>query len=55
MYIVCAVSEIKYEKIPAQMDGDTFDASKEFRFTIPANSDFFTRYNHSKTTNKKHM
>jgi len=37
------VTEIKYEKIPAILDGNDFDSSKEFRFHIPPSSDYFTR------------
>lgn len=42
--LLFAVNEIKYEKIPVHMDGDTFDLSKEFRFVVPASSNYFTRY-----------
>jgi hypothetical protein len=38
------VQEVRYEKIPAQFDAATLDESKEIRFHIPANSDYFTRY-----------
>jgi len=37
------VSEIKYEKIYPTMDGPDYSSSKEFRFNIPATSDYFTR------------
>lgn len=35
---------MKYEKILPQLDGDNFAGAKEFRFSIPAQSEFFTRY-----------
>lgn len=37
------VTEIKYEKIPAILDGNDFNLSKEFKFHIPPSSDYFTR------------
>jgi hypothetical protein len=37
------VSDIKYEKIPAILDGSNYDLSKEIRFNVPASSDYFTR------------
>ena len=37
------VNEIKYEQIPALLDGDDFNTSNEFRFVVPARSDYFTR------------
>lgn len=42
-YFFLVVSEIKYEKIKPTMDGNTIDESNEFRFNIPATSDYFTR------------
>jgi hypothetical protein len=38
------VLEIKTEKIKPQLDGTNFDDSTEFRFNIPASSDYFTRF-----------
>jgi hypothetical protein len=38
------VLEIKTEKIKPTMEGSTFEGSKEFRFNIPASSDYFTRF-----------
>jgi hypothetical protein len=38
------VLEIKTEKIKPQLDGTSFDDSTEFRFNIPASSDYFTRF-----------
>jgi hypothetical protein len=37
------VSDIKYEKYAVNMDGDNFDDSRDFKFSIPASSDYFTR------------
>lgn len=39
-----AVTDVKYEKILVQKDADDFDSSKEFRFNIPPNSDYFTSF-----------
>jgi hypothetical protein len=37
------VLEIKTERIKPKIDGNTFDGSSEFRFNVPASSDYFTR------------
>jgi hypothetical protein len=38
------VLEIKTERIKPKIDGSTFDSSSEFRFNVPASSDYFTRF-----------
>jgi len=43
VYTIFLVTEMKYEKILPQIDGANFDASKEFRFNVPAQSEYFTR------------
>lgn len=37
------VADIKFEKIVPKIDGDSWDAAKEFRFLIPPTSEYFTR------------
>ena len=37
------VSEVKYEKIKPTYDAQTVDASTEYRFNVPASTDYFTR------------
>lgn len=39
-----AVTELKYERIAPKLDGDNINGSTEFRFTVPATSEYFTRY-----------
>lgn len=41
--MLVSVNEIKYEKIPALIDGDNYNTSNEFRFVVPASADYFTR------------
>jgi hypothetical protein len=44
LLLLLTVYEVQYEKIPATFDATTLNESKELRFSIPASSDFFTRY-----------
>ena len=38
------VQEIRYEKIIPQTDAATLNESNELKFTVPPNTDYFTRY-----------